>query len=217
MNNDNTNRGQLSSKSGSLTNIDLSGLRLDPLALNAIASILDYTESLIDPAEKPKDIASLYNLKNQIVRLKGQKGRSGEGKIHVGVSQLRQAFNAHLGASQRTQGISKYLLLFYAVECGLKSVFLRRKNLRTTNDIEDRTLLSEDGHNLARWINEVGVPEREVGEPPFFHLSKGGANLDTEKAHQVWRYGVGMNSQDERVLVEWLEKICAWIKENINR
>ncbi|NER38235.1 MAG: hypothetical protein F6J93_30480 [Oscillatoria sp. SIO1A7] len=182
-----------------------------------MAHILDYTESLIDPAEKPEDIASLYNLKNQLVRLKGQKSRRGDGKIHVGVSQLRQAFNAHLVSAQRTQGISKRLLLFYAVECGLKSIFLRQRNLRTTNDIEDRTLLSEDGHNLARWINEVGVPEKELGEPPFFHLAKGGANLDTEKAHQVWRHGVGMNSRDERLLVEWLEKICDWIKENINR
>lgn len=136
--------------------------------------------------------------------------------IPAGVSQLRQAFNAHLEASQKTTGISAYLLLFYAAECGMKSVWLRRNKLKTINDISDKTLLSQDGHNLDRWKKELKIPA-SVGETPHFRLASGGSSLDVEKAHQAWRYGIRMNHLDEKDLVEWLKNLCDWIKENINR
>ncbi len=46
-----------------LPNLDLSELSLDPQTLRAIAQLLDYTESVIDPSQKPEAIASLYDLK----------------------------------------------------------------------------------------------------------------------------------------------------------
>lgn len=61
--------------SKSLPNLDLSELNLDPQTLRAIEELLDYTESLIDPTQEAGAIASLYDLKNQIVQLKSQKGR----------------------------------------------------------------------------------------------------------------------------------------------
>ncbi|NET56582.1 MAG: hypothetical protein F6K47_10550 [Symploca sp. SIO2E6] len=137
--------------------------------------------------------------------------------INTGTSQLRQAFYAHLGVSQKTQGMASNLLLFYAVECGIKSVWLRSNRLHTTNDISDQTLLSKDGHNLDRWRKELRIAASQVSQAPHFRLSSGGSTLDVEKAHQAWRYGIRMDSQDEKVLVEWLENLCDWIKENINR
>lgn len=87
--------------------------------------------------------------------------------IPAGVSELLQAFNAHLVASQKTTGISSYLLLLYAAECGMKSVWLRRNILNTTNYISDQTLLSQDGHNLDRWKkNSKFLPTS--GKPPIF-------------------------------------------------
>jgi hypothetical protein len=136
--------------------------------------------------------------------------------IPAGVSELRQAFHAHLGASQKTTGISSHLLLFYAAECGMKSVWLRRNILKTTNDISDKTLLSQDGHNLDRWKKELKISASVVGETPHFRLASGASSLDVEKAHQAWRYGIRMNPQDEKDLVEWLKNLCDWIKENIN-
>lgn len=206
--------------SDSLPNIDLSGLGLDPSALNAIAGILNYTESLIDPAEKPEDIAFLYNLKNQIVLLKGEKSRIGNGRIDVGVSEFKHAFYVHIEAAGKLEGISKYLLLFYAVECGLKAVWLKQTKTRTTARIRDAqtlVLFKQNGHNLRKWVKKLNISTTKVGETPSFRLARGGSSLDIEKAHQSWRYGVAMNSRDERVLVEWLEKICDWIKENIKK
>lgn len=136
--------------------------------------------------------------------------------LPAGVSELRQAFFHHLTVSEQTKGISSHLLLFYAAECGIKSIWLRRNNLKTINDIADPTLISQDGHNLDRWIKELKISAR-VKNAPHFRLASGGSSLDVEKAHQAWRYNIRMNPQDEKVLVEWLESLCAWIKENINR
>ncbi|MEQ8958736.1 MAG: hypothetical protein RLP02_12560, partial [Coleofasciculus sp. C2-GNP5-27] len=117
--------------------------------------------------------------------------------IPAGVSELEQAFKNHLAAVGETKGTASYLLLFYATECGLKRIWLRRNKLRTTNQIQDPTLLSQDGHNLDRWRKELKIPasDSQIKATPHFRLKRDGSNWDIEKAHQVWRYGIRMNSQ----------------------
>jgi len=193
--------------------IDLSGVQPDLQTLKSFEQLLDYIESTIDPSQEPAAIASLCKLKKEIIKLKSQK-KPGDGMLHAGVSELRKAFHAHKDAIRERKGISYYLLLFYAVECGLKSIWLQRKNLLNTNQVEDKSFLSKYGHNLDKWVKELKVDPRNT---PNFHLAGGGANLDIEKAHQAWRYGIGMKSEDEEVVVEWLENVCNWIKENIKR
>jgi len=195
-------------------NLDFSKLNLDRPTLNAIEQLLNYMEVLIDPAQKPMDITYLYKLKNDLVQVKGQKTKLGSKMVSADVRGLKQAFNAHKVASQETKGISSYLLLFYAAECGMKSVWLKRNNLRTTNDIADSTLLSPDGHNLNRWKKELRI-SASIGNAPAFSLARGGADLEVAKAHQAWRYGIRMNADKEKELVEWLEKIYNWIEEVI--
>lgn len=136
-------------------------------------------------------------------------------KIPAGMSQLRQAFHAHLRASQQTQASCSCLLLFYAVECGMKSIYLRRNRLKETSNISDQTLLSRDGHNLDRWVKELRISASQVGNTPYFRLKSGGSSLDIEKAHQAWRYGIQINSKDEENLVKWLKALCNWIKDDI--
>lgn len=137
--------------------------------------------------------------------------------IPAGQSDLRQAFHAHFKEAQKISGICSYLLLFYAAECGLKSIWLKRKKLLTTANIPDQALLSKDGHNLDRWIKELKISANQVGATPHFHLTKDGSILDITKAHQVWRYGIKIRPEDEKKLVEWLKNICNYIKDNINR
>lgn len=203
--------------SESLPNINFYRLNLDQTSLKAIEQLLDLSVSRIDPQTQAEAIAYLSQLQNQIVQLKSQKGNLNSKKLHVGVSELRQAFHTHRGAADKTQGISSHLLLFYAVECGLKSIYLREKKLRTTEQIPDPTLLSKDGHNLDRWVKELKISASQVGKTPDFHLATGGAILNIEKTHQAWRYGIRIKSEDEKILVEWLNSICNWIKENMNR
>jgi hypothetical protein len=195
-------------------NLDFYKLNLDRPTLNAIEQLLNYIELLIDPEQKSEQLTYLYKLKNDLVQIKGQKTKLGSKMVAADVRGLKQAFNAHKVASQETKGISSYLLLFYAAECGMKSVWLKRNNLRTTNDIADSTLLSPDGHNLNRWKKELRI-SASIGNAPAFSLARGGADLEVAKAHQAWRYGIRMNADKEKELVEWLEKIYNWIEEVI--
>ncbi|MBD2777488.1 hypothetical protein [Iningainema tapete] len=79
----------------SLANLDLSGLDLDLATLKVIERVLDQIELLIN--DKPESaIAFLYKLKNEIVQLKGQKSKPDTNMIHVGISELRQSFHAHI-------------------------------------------------------------------------------------------------------------------------
>ncbi len=207
-------------------NIDLSGVQPDLQTLKSFEQLLDYIESRIDPSQEPAAIASLYKLKNEIneiiklkneiIKLKSQK-KLGDGMLHAGVSELRKAFNAHKDAIREEKSISDYWLLFYAVECGLKSIWLQRKNLRNTNQVKDKSFLSKYGHNLDKWVKKLKVAPSISCNTPNLYLAGGGANLDIEKAHQAWRYGIGMKSEDEKVVVGWLKNVCNWIKENIKR
>jgi nitroreductase len=93
-------------------------------------------------------------------------------------------------------------------------VWLKDRKLKTTDDITDSTLLSPDGHNLNRWKKELRI-SASIGNAPAFSLARGGADLEVAKAHQAWRYGIRMNADKEKELVEWLEKIYNWIEEVI--
>ncbi|MEG4290311.1 hypothetical protein Q5692_17515 [Microcoleus sp. C2C3] len=198
----------------SLANLDFSKLNLDRPTLNAIEQLLKDIELLIHSEQKSEQLNYLYKLQNDLVQIKGQKKKQGSKMVAADVRGLKNAFNAHKAASQQTQGISSYLLLFYAAECGMKCVWLKQNNLRTTNDIADSTLLSPDGHNLNRWKKELRI-SASIGNAPAFSLAFSGADLEVAKAHQVWRYGIGMNPAKEQQLVEWLKKIYNWIKKEI--
>lgn len=202
-----------------LQNLDLSELNLDPPTLKAIAQLLDYTESLIDPSQESEAIASLYDLKNQIFQLKNQTGKTSSQKIAPNYKQLKHAFNTNRSASETISGTSSYLLLFYAVECGLKSVWLKRSQRhQKKSKTQDNSLLFKYGHRLDLWVKELRISSKEVGTPANFYLDGDRSTiLDIGKVHQVWRYGIKIEAKDEQKLVEWLQNICNWIKENINR
>jgi hypothetical protein len=81
--------------------------------------------------------------------------------------------------------------------------------------------LSKDGHNFGVWIKELRLPRDVIGDVsklklPNFRLHRDSSSWEMSEAHQAWRYGIRVDSQDQEILVKWLEKVCNWIKENIN-
>lgn len=60
--------------------------------------------------------------------------------IHAGYSELRKAFFTHSVNAKDDTSTSHNLLLFYAVESGLKSIYLSRTKLYTTKKIGDENL-----------------------------------------------------------------------------
>lgn len=132
----------------------------------------------------------------------------------MGFSELKDAFKKH-SAAAREGSTSYFLLLFYAVECGLKSIYLRQHRFRTIEQINCLDL-KKNGHDLALWVKELNMPASVAGAMTDFRLARDSSSRwRIDKAHQAWRYGAVVEAGDERNLVEWLTLIKKWILENM--
>jgi hypothetical protein len=126
--------------------------------------------------------------------------------IHATVAQLRRSFNRLRTEAQRDNRPHSCLLLFYAAECGLKCALLRGKRLRST-------VMIEPTHDFSLLLKNLKIPRAQVSAPPNFRLRNDtSGHFDSSYAHQAWRYGVDMESQDEIELVEWMRNLCAYLE-----
>lgn len=71
------------------------------------------------------------------------------------------------------------------------------------------------GHDLVMWLKELRVGAR-IGSAPTLRL-KDDSTLHVSQAHEAWRYGVRMRSDDESGLRSWLVHVCAWVQEAMYR
>lgn len=132
--------------------------------------------------------------------------------------ELKRAWRQLEDASKPQDGKRKNthrLLLFYAVECGLKAVWLKRTNktLFTTNDI------TQTGHDLAKIMaklsagNQFKLPKniqlKSVKEPSGGEKQR---SCNTEGLHQVWRYGGTTQSPTDEDCEKQLEQVMNWIR-----
>lgn len=106
------------------------------------------------------------------------------------------------------------LLLFYAVECGLKAVWLKRQN-RSLFDRED---IGNTGHNLRQVLKElkVGVELSLPGHCQLKPVTRNGAqehrNGDISILHQAWRYGANCAAPTDSDCEHQLEQVLKWIQ-----
>lgn len=115
---------------------------------------------------------------------------------------------------QDARNNSHRLLLFYAVECGLKAVWLRRQG-RTLFSGED---ISKVRHDLRQILKDLRVgsllalPESFQLPPATHdgsHISRNGKIGDL---HQVWRYGGKCTSPTDHECEQMLENVLNWIR-----
>lgn len=105
------------------------------------------------------------------------------------------------------------LLLFYAVECGLKAVWLRRQS-RTLFDSED---ISRTGHDLRQVLKDLRVgsqfqlPENLRLTPITQNANQIPRNGDISILHQAWRYGGECTSPNDQDCEVQLQKVLDWI------
>jgi hypothetical protein len=109
------------------------------------------------------------------------------------------------------------LLMFYAVECGLKAVHLRLLN----RDVIDEKTAREHSHDLNGLLTSVRAGKEYFFPNNFSLKSITLEGKDTPRKfnvgslNQVWRYG-GILADDENTKLEvLLEKIDAWIAKEI--
>ena len=134
--------------------------------------------------------------------------------ISSGFTELRNAYLGHSRFALTGNCDSHHLLLFYGLECGLKSIYLKRNRLQRTDQIGDEPLRSS--HDLFLFIKELRLPAQIGGtSPPSFRLERDGTALLVKIAHEVWRYGIIIKKDDLESLIGWMQAIHNWIKETI--
>jgi hypothetical protein len=135
--------------------------------------------------------------------------------IPAKVKELKASFYRHrqVYIEARNKTTSHYLLLFYAVECGLKVLLLNKFKGSTTGDFErirdlQGKLLGKNGHNLKMILKLLNY--NKVALPALLCANGSGAESDTY--NQVWRYGIAVRDKsNENEVVNNLEKISEWI------
>ena len=132
--------------------------------------------------------------------------------IHAGTDELRKAFNIHRSSAKLATHTSQNLLLFYAVECGLKYAYLRENRLASTEDVDPDIL--EYKHDITRWFAELKIPAQRISIKENFRYQKRDANDHVRVIHQAWRYGILVNDDDEKKIISSLKNLESWIEEN---
>jgi len=106
------------------------------------------------------------------------------------------------------------LLLFYAVECGLKAVWLKRQN-RTLFEGAD---IHQMGHNLRQVLKDLKVGSA-LSLPESFELPSASQGTTTVArksqfgdVHQAWRYGGRCQVPTDQDCEQQLLKVLKWIQ-----
>jgi hypothetical protein len=126
----------------------------------------------------------------------------------------RRAKELLLAAGSEVDEDSKALLLFYAVECGLKALYMDVHKLATTSTEGSRARSARSfGHRLDDLVVELRVPPSKISpRPPHLGL-RNGMTLQVLDLHEAWRYGEKIDAHTE--VVAWLDRIAAHMKQEL--
>jgi hypothetical protein len=105
------------------------------------------------------------------------------------------------------------LLLFYAAECGLKSLYMINNNLKTTRDVRGGVSPAREfNHNLIKICTALRIPRSSLEPIPELMISRTREPTDVSGLHQAWRYGEKIENTDR--VCEWLARMIEWVKRN---
>ncbi len=129
--------------------------------------------------------------------------------LDAGISELRHSFSVLSKAAEGGASPPHFLLLFYAVECGLKACILKDNSKLKLSQI-NKDLVDIYTHDLSYLVKKLRIV---VGETNF--RVRSGNSYTIKYAHQAWRYGIAIQEEDEKKMIEWLKKVQAKIKQRI--
>ncbi|MGL4190004.1 MAG: hypothetical protein ACRCTM_14130 [Sphaerotilus sulfidivorans] len=141
--------------------------------------------------------------------------------IPVTKRELERAWRALRQAADVTPRQAPHLLLtFYAVECGLKAVWLRNEAKNVFGPEEIKRL----GHKLDLVLREVtkdlapgqrlSLPENIRFEPMVDGSQRNGT---VAQLHEAWRYGMQIVSPDVTAIETHLNDLIQWINAELSR
>lgn len=134
--------------------------------------------------------------------------------------ELKNAWRNLLNAAEScssASGNSKRLLLFYAVECGLKAVWLKR-NRKSVFGADDAQGVGHDICKLARafHVSHDSKSLSNIKLSPIKenkrHMARG---VGIKELHQAWRYGGVCESPSDGECEKELLKLKNWIEQEL--
>ena len=137
--------------------------------------------------------------------------------IEITRREMERAYNDHYKAyaKLKNSSFSRFTCLFYAAECGLKSLIMKSERKETTGEI-----ISHDfGHDLNKMLSHLRCERRlhlpkSITLQPLKKPQEQPRNIAPKELNQVWRYGVNIKDDEQmKQLVEQLDLVCLWIKE----
>lgn len=145
--------------------------------------------------------------------------------------EMKKAWGGNLSASQISPRTNAHrLLLFYAVECGLKAVLMAKQETRRTNLCKD---IKECGHNINKLLSLLGAggslslpTEIFIQEILDTRNNKEERKLNPGQMNELWRYGgkvIAIVNKDGKVVANdenienKLLEISKWIAGELER
>lgn len=142
--------------------------------------------------------------------------------------ELRRAWESNLQAFHESSSKSnaQRLLLFYAVECGLKLALMRRQGATCTADCPQ---LLDIQHNINALLDALKIG-RQYNLPRTLSMGfvrtsrkREERKINPGQINQMWRYGGSLYTKSRNspsfndVYIEKaLLEICSWLKDNEN-
>lgn len=138
--------------------------------------------------------------------------------IHVSQKNLDKSYR-HLmqECGKNSPGTNAKMLLFiYAVECGIKALLLKRKNIKDTFKIPEDQRSGSLTHDLRGLLAKLHSPHRLPENFQFLTRSKIPETVPLTDLHQALRYGgTFINSKEKSKLEGKLQKIDSWLQEEL--
>lgn len=126
----------------------------------------------------------------------------------------RRAKELLIAAGSEIDADSKALFLFYAVECGLKALYMDLHKLETASAAGYRARSARSfGHRLDDLLAELRIPPSRVSQRPAQLALRTGGRLQVLDLHEAWRYGEKVDAHTDVVI--WLERIATYMKQEL--
>jgi len=136
--------------------------------------------------------------------------------------EMQRAWRINLQASNQTSRTNAHrLLLFYAIECGLKAILMKRQSVNCSSDCRE---IGEAQHNINKLLDALSAG-KSLKLPSQFHIDpinikglKQERKIDPGTINQMWRYGGTMVDKNltDQDLETHLTKISDWIQKELD-
>ncbi|WP_238257610.1 hypothetical protein [Methylorubrum podarium] len=121
------------------------------------------------------------------------------------------------GALQGAHGSCRGILVFYSVECGLKSLIMDDRGEKSS-----KTVGPKFGHNIRSLIAEARISAAELGlvanaaiSIPTIRHGSGGQEISFSDVHTAWRYGVSLEAAGELAATAFLDSLVSALRKRL--